>query len=67
MPGFFHHRDLAGTCGCQGDDFLAEGSDALRDRLDLVMKDELDAKMLGCVGRGQLTEVKVLKTDSALA
>ena len=28
MPGFFHHRDPAGTCGCHGDDFMAEGSDA---------------------------------------
>ena len=31
------------------------------------MKDEFDAKMLGRVGRGQLTEVKFLKTDSVLA
>ena len=50
-----------GTCGCHGDDFMAEGSDALLDRLDRVMRDELDAKMLGRVGCGQLTEVKVLK------
>ena len=61
MPGFFHHRDPAGTCGCHGDDFMAEGSDALLDRLDRAMKDEFDAKMLGRVGRGQLTEVKFLK------
>ena len=31
MLGFFHHRDLAGTCGCHGDNFMAEGSDALLD------------------------------------
>ena len=61
MPGFFHHRDPAGTCGCHGDDFMTEGSDALLDRLDRVMKDEFNAKMLGRVGRGQLTEVKFLK------
>ena len=59
--GFFHHRDPAETCGCHGDDFMAEGSDALLDRLDRVMKDEFDAKMLGRVGRGQLTEVKFFK------
>ena len=29
MLGFFHHRDLAGTCGCHGDDFMADGSGAL--------------------------------------
>ena len=61
MPGFFHHRDPAGTGGCHGDDFMAEGSDVLLDRLDRVMKDELNAKMLGRVGRGQLTEVKFLE------
>ena len=61
MPGFFHHRDLAGTCGCHGDDFMAEGSDALLDRLDRVMADEFEAKMLGRVGRGHLAEVKFLK------
>ena len=52
MPGFFHHRDPAGTCRCHGDDFMAEGSDALLDRLDRVMADEFEAKMLGRVGRG---------------
>ena len=61
MLGFFHHRDPAGTCGCHGDDFMAEGSDVLLDRLDRVMQDEFNAKMLGRVGRGQLTEVKFLK------
>ena len=60
-PGFFHHRDPAGTCGCRGDDFMAEGSDALLDRLHRVMQDEFDAKMLGRVVRGQLTEVKFFK------
>ena len=40
---------------------MAEGSDALLDRLGRAMKDEFDAKMLGRVGRGQLTEVKFLK------
>ena len=40
---------------------MAEGSDALLDRLDRVIKDEFNAKMLGRVGRGQLTEVKFLK------
>ena len=39
---------------------MAEGSDTLLDRLDRVMNDEFDAKMLGRVGRGQLTEVKFL-------
>ena len=43
MPGFFHHRDPAGTCGCHGDDFMAEGSDALLDRLDRVKKDEFNS------------------------
>ena len=61
MPGFFHHRDPAGTCGCHGDVFMAEGSDALLDRLDRVMADEFEAKMLGRVGRGHLAEVKFLK------
>ena len=46
---------------CFGDDFMAEGSDALLGRLDRVMKDEFDAKILGRVGRGQLTEVKFLR------
>ena len=40
---------------------MAESSDALLDRLDRAMKDEFDAKMLGRVGRGQLTEVKFPK------
>ena len=31
---------------------MAEGSDMLLDRLDRVMKDECNAKMLGRVGRG---------------
>ena len=59
--GFFHHRDPAGTWGCHGDDFMAEGSDALLDRLDRVTKDEFHAKMLERVGRGQLIDVKILK------
>ena len=29
MPGFFHHKDPAGKCGCHRDDFMAEGSDVL--------------------------------------
>ena len=37
---------------------MVEGSDALLDRLGRVMEDEFDPKMLGRVGRGQLTEVK---------
>ena len=52
MPGFIHHKDAAGTCGCHGNDFMAEGSDALLDRRDQVMADEFEAKMLGRVGRG---------------
>ena len=24
MPGFFHHTDPAGMCGCHGDDFMAD-------------------------------------------
>ena len=31
---------------------MAEGSDALLDRLDRVMADDFEAKMLGRVGRG---------------
>ena len=61
MPRIFHHRDPAGTCGCHGDDSTAEGSDALLDRLNRLMKDEFDAEMLGRVGRGHLTEFKFLK------
>ena len=61
MAGFFHHRDPAGTCGCHGDDFMTGGSDVLLDRLDRVMKDEFNVKLLGRVGRGQLTQVKFLK------
>ena len=34
---------------------MADGSDVLLDRQDRVMKDEFNAKMLGRVGRGQLT------------
>ena len=40
---------------------MAEGSDAVLDRLDRVMADEFEAKMLGRVGRGHLAEVKFLK------
>ena len=61
MPRFFHHRDLARTCGCHGDDCMAEGSDALLGRLDRVMTDEFEAKVLGRVGRGHFAEVKFLK------
>ena len=61
MPVLPYHQDPAVTCGCHGDDFLAQGSDALLDRLDRTMKDEFDAKMVGRVGRGQLTEVKFIK------
>ena len=39
MPDFFHHHEPVGTCGCHGDDFMAEGSDALWDQLDRVMRD----------------------------
>ena len=60
MPGFFHHRDPAGNCTCHGDDFLAGGSDALLVRMDRVMTDEFDAKMLGRVGRGYFAEIKFL-------
>ena len=45
----------------QGNAFVAEGSDALLDRLDRVMADEFEAKMLGRVGRGHLAEVKFFK------
>ena len=37
MPGFFHHRDPAGTCSWHGNDFMADGSDALLDQPDRVM------------------------------
>ena len=40
-------------------------SDALLDRLDRVMADEFEAKMLGRVGRGHLAEVKFLKRQYA--
>ena len=50
MPRFFHCRDLAGTSGSHGDDFMAEGCGAL----DRVMADEFEAKMLGRVVRGHL-------------
>ena len=46
---------------------MAEGSDALLDRLERVMTDEFEAKMLGRVGRGHLAEVKFLKKDNTLA
>ena len=52
---------LLERAGATGDDFMVEGSDALLDRLDGVMTDEFDAKMLGRVGRGYLAEVKFLK------
>ena len=54
MLGLFHYRDPAGACGCHGDDFMAEGSDVLVDRLDRVMEDGFNAKSLGHAGRGQL-------------
>ena len=41
-----------------GDDFMAEGSDAPLDRLDRVMADEFEAKMLGRV---------LLEKDNTLA
>ena len=40
---------------------MFESSDALLDRLDRVMTDEFDGKMLGRVGRGHLAEDKFLK------
>ena len=40
---------------------MAEGSDALLDRLDRVMANEFEAKMLGRVGHGHLAKVKFLK------
>ena len=40
---------------------MAEGSDALLDRLDRVMADEFEAKMLGRVGRGHFAEDKISK------
>ena len=46
---------------------MVEGSDALLDRLDRVMTDEFDAKMLGIVGRGCFTEVKFLKRTKRCA
>ena len=61
MLGFFHHQEPAGTCGCHGEYFITEGSDALMDKLDRVKRDEFDAKMLARVGRGGLREVKFLK------
>ena len=61
MFGFFHHRDPAGTADVTETIFMAEGSDVLLDRLDRVVKDEFNAKMLGRVGRGKLSEVKFLK------
>ena len=40
---------------------MVQGSDALLDRLDRVMQDEIDAEMLGRVGRVHVAEVKFLK------
>ena len=40
---------------------MVDGSDALLDRLDRVMTDEFDGKMLGRVGRGHLAEDKFFK------
>ena len=40
---------------------MAEGSGALLDRLDQVMADEFNAKMLGRAGRVCLAEIKFLK------
>ena len=61
VPGIFHHRNPAGTCGCHGDDFMAEGDDDLLTRLDTIMSTEFEAKLLGRVGRGRLPEIKFLK------
>ena len=61
MAGIFHHKDPSGTCGCHGDDFLAEGGNALLDKLDNIMSQEFEAKLLGRVGCGQLAEAKSLK------
>ena len=63
MLGFFHHLDIAGTCGCHGDDFMAEGSDALLDRLDRVMKNEFDAKMLERTLSRHEQEIDVLQLE----
>ena len=46
---------------------MAEGSDALLEQLDRVMRDEFGAGMLGRVGRGRLTDVNFLKRNSTLA
>ena len=50
--------------GEQGDAWILSPqrpSDALLDRLDQVLADEFEDKMLGRVGRGHLAEVKFLK------
>ena len=60
-----HHTRVLRTLGWSASKvmlaFMTEGSDALLDRQDRVPKDEFDAKMLGRVRRGQLTEVKFLE------
>ena len=60
-----HHTRVLRTLGWSASKvmpgFMTEGSDALLDRKDRVTKDEFDAKMLGRVRRGQLTEVKFLE------
>ena len=59
-----HHTRVLRTLGWSASKvmlFMTEGSDALLDRQDRVTKDEFDAKMLGRVRRGQLTEVKFLE------
>ena len=55
----FHHRDLAGTCGCYGDDFVAEGCNEPLRRWDAIMSSEFEAKLLG--GRGHPREIKFQK------
>ena len=51
---------VAPSCGCHGDDFMAEGDD-LPTGLDQIMMTEFEAKLLGRVGRGHLSVIKFTK------
>ena len=57
--------DLPPTRSCghvrMPDHFVAEGSDELLTRLDVIMSSEFEAKLLGRVGRGHCPVIKFLK------
>ena len=59
MSGIFHHQDVAGMCGCHGDDFVAEGSGELLARQDVIIPSDLETKLLRRVGRPAMLHMKV--------